>query len=255
MGVARGAGWLWPMVMMSRLLDLPQGKVGHVYWFLKNNMKQCWKKPLQELWRGIQSHRHCQQVICFHGVLTFPMSSNPPISARLALEGQLVQDCQQGINSQWSCRSILNINNHIIFDDLEKVFWVREVCEFSLLDEPFGRTMKRIDFRTVWPIFNFWNASVVTIMVRDVQGVYYIALFLGVTWSQIVLYIFQSFLIDFRFISCFAKPFLMMNHWMMQTMHVLHFVICVWLELIEVISSHLWCCQSQAVLLVSRRPF
>eukprot|EP00434_Breviolum_minutum_P001041 symbB.v1.2.000915.t1/scaffold27.1/size414596/23 len=40
---------------------------------------------------------HCQQdssipVICFHGVLTFPMSSNPPISARLALEGQLVQE-------------------------------------------------------------------------------------------------------------------------------------------------------------------
>lgn len=94
-----------------------------VFW---NNMKQCWKKPLQELWRGIQSHRHCQQdlpipVICFHGVLTFPMSSNPPISARLALEGQLVQDCQQGINSQWSRRSILNIN-HIIFDDLETVF-------------------------------------------------------------------------------------------------------------------------------------
>ena len=45
-------------------------------------------------------------------------------------------------------------------------------------------------------------------------GVYYIALFLGVTYSQIVLYIFQSFLIDFRFISCFAKPFLMINHWM-----------------------------------------
>ena len=39
-------------------------------------------------------------VICFHGELTFPMSSNPPISARLALEGQLVQDCQQGIHSQ-----------------------------------------------------------------------------------------------------------------------------------------------------------
>ena len=122
-------------------------------------------------------------------------------------------------------------------------------------DETFGRTMKRIDFRTVWPIFNFWNASVVTIMVRDVQGVYYIALFLGVTYSQIVLYIFQSFLIDVRFISCFAKQFLLINHWMMQTMHVLHFVICVWLELIEVISSHPKVLPIPSRLLVSRRPF
>ena len=67
--------------------------------------------------------------------------------------------------------------------------------------------------------------------------------------------IFQSFLIDFRFISCFAKPFLMINHWMMQAMHVLHFVICVWLELIEVISSHPKVLPIPSRLLVSRRPF
>lgn len=67
--------------------------------------------------------------------------------------------------------------------------------------------MKRIDFRTILPIFNFWNASVVTIMVRDVQGVYYIALFLNVTYSHIVLYVFQSFLNDFRTISFFVKQF------------------------------------------------
>lgn len=117
--------------------------------------------------------------------------------------------------------------------------------------------MKRIDFRTVWPIFNFWNASVVTSKVRDVQGVYYIALFLGVTYSQIVLYIFQSFLIDFRFISCFAKPFLMINHWMDDgyaciTLCDLRLVGINWRHFIppfvkKILSKLKWCCQSLAV--------
>ena len=50
----------------------------------------------------------------------------------------------------------------------------------------------------------FWNASAVTIMVRDGQGVYYSALLLPVTYSHIALYIFQSFLINSRIFSCFC---------------------------------------------------